>query len=69
MRGVIFAKTIYIVNVQMTGCNGDIIRRIDMAYFDESKAFEVADDMWDHRPKNDPNYLTWVNGPILLDED
>ena len=62
-------KTIYIVNVQMTGCNGDIIRCIDMAYFDESKAFEVADAMWDHRPKNDPNYLTWVNGPILLDAD
>lgn len=62
-------KTIYIVNVQMTGCNGDIIRCIDMAYFDESKAFEAADAMWDHRPKNDPNYLTWVNGPILLDED
>ena len=62
-------KTIYIVNVQMTGCNGDIIRCIDMAYFDESKALEVADTMWDHRPKNDPNYLTWVNGPILLDED
>ena len=62
-------KTIYIVNVQLTGYNGDIINCIDKAYFDENKAFEAANDMWDHRPKNDPNYLTWVNGPILLDED
>ena len=62
-------KTIYIVNVRMTGCNGNIINYIDKAYFDENKAVEAANVMWGHRPKNDPNYLTWVNGPILLDED
>lgn len=62
-------KTIYIVNVRMTGCNGHIINCIDKAYFDEKKAFKALDEMLIHRPANDPNYMVWVNGPILLDED
>ena len=62
-------KTIYIVNVRMTGCNGNIINCIDKAYFDENKASEAASIMWNHRPKNDPNYLTWVKRPILLVEE
>ena len=53
-------KTIYIVNVRMTGCNGNIINCINKAYFDENRAIDAANLMWIYRPKNDPNYLTKI---------
>ena len=62
-------KYIYVVNVRLTGCNGGIINSIDSAYFDKDKAIKVANEMWDHRPENDTNYVTYVTGPILLEED
>ena len=59
-------KYIYILNVRMTGVNGNIIKSVDSAYEYEHDAFKVGEEMWNHRPKDDPNYMVWVNGPIPL---
>ena len=61
-------KKIYMVNVQMTGCNGGIIRFTESAYLSEDKANEVCNAMHD-RYENDPNYMAYVSGPIILYEN
>lgn len=64
-------KYIYILNVRMTGCNGNIIKSIDSAYAYayEHDAFEAGEKKWNHRPKDDPNYMVWVYGPIVFYEN
>ena len=62
-------KTIYIVNVRMTGCNGNIIHVTDRAYTNSDKASELCNEM-NKRHQDDPNFMVYVTGPVpLIEED
>ena len=63
------SKTIYVINTELTGVNGNIIRCIDSAYTSERKALEVCNKMYEELSKNDANFLAYVTGPIVLLED
>ena len=56
-------KTIYVVQVASTGCNGNIINWADSAFTDEQEAIKRRDRM-NRYMKNDPNYFAYVTGPI-----
>ena len=60
-------KYAYIINVQMTGCNGGIIRVSDCAFLDEDAANRYCDERRHYYP-DDPNYMVYVNGPIPINE-
>ena len=59
-------KTIYVVMVRMTGCNGNIIHCVDSAYTNEENAQDVCNRMME-RNQNDSNFIAYVTGPITLD--
>lgn len=59
-------KVIYIVNGASTACNG-IVHWTDSAYTDREHAIEVANRMYEAN-RDDPNYMTYVTGPIPLCE-
>ena len=62
-------KTIYIVNVRMSGCNGSIIHVTDCAYTNSDKAIELCNEMTEPH-QNDPNFMAYVTGPVpLIEED
>ena len=60
-------KYIYLVNVQMTGCNGNILQYSDCAFFDEDAADRYVEERGRYYP-DDPNYIVYVNGPIPINE-
>lgn len=60
-------KYIYILNVQMTGANGGVIHFVDSAFLDVGVATEVQLRM-DELYKDDKNYMSYITGPIMLDE-
>lgn len=60
-------KYIYIVNVQMTGANGSVIHFVDSAFLDVRVAHEVQLRM-DEVYKDDKNYMSYITGPIMLNE-
>ena len=60
-------KVIYIVNGASTARNGGIIHWTDSAYTDMEHATEVANRMYEAN-RDDPNYMTYVTGPIPLYE-
>lgn len=62
-------KIIYVVNVRTTGVLGGIINSIDSAYSSEKKALEVVKKMDKEYLGKDPNYLAYVTGPIVLNEN
>ena len=59
-------KMIYVIQGHSTGCNGGIIHWVDSAYSDAKEAHDQCSEM-NRSMKNDPNYLAYVVGPILLD--
>lgn len=61
-------KNIYVIIGQSTDCNGGIIHWTDIAYIDKQKAIDVCNAMNEAMQRHDPNYMTYVSGPILLDE-
>lgn len=68
MKGLIFMKWIYILNVRVTGSNGGIIHCTDSAYTDSEIAKEACNEMHDCY-KDDPNFMAYITGPILLYEE
>ena len=63
------SKVVYVINTEITGVNGNIIRCIDSAYTSERKALEVCNKMYEELSKNDVNFLAYVTGPIVLSDD
>ena len=61
-------KGIYILNVRMTGANGGIIQFVESAFIDVELAIEQCYRM-DEVYKDDPNYMAYITGPILLNEN
>ena len=59
-------KTIHVVIVQMTGCNGNIIHCVDSAYTNEENAHDACNRMME-RNQNDSNFIAYVTGPKTLD--
>ena len=49
-------KTIHVVIVQMTGCNGNIIHCVDSAYTNEEDAHDACNRMME-RNQNDSNFI------------
>lgn len=60
-------KYIYILNVQMTGAYGGVIHFVDSAFLDAGVAHEVQLRM-DEVYKDDKNYMSYITGPIMLNE-
>ena len=60
-------KYIYILNVQMTGAYGGVIHFVDSAFSELGKAYEVQLRM-DKVYKEDKNYMSYITGPIMLNE-
>ena len=60
-------KYIYILNVQMTGVNGGVIHFVDSAFLDVGVATVVQLRM-DELYKDDKNYMSYITGPIMLNE-
>lgn len=60
-------KVVYIVSGRSTGCNGNIIHWTDCACISEDMALKVCDEM-NQLNQDDPNYLAYVTGPVLLNE-
>lgn len=60
-------KTVYIVNIQTTGCNGGIICSADSAFIFEKTASKRCEELTES-VKDDPNGLVYVTGPIILEE-
>ena len=58
-------KMIYVVQGTSKGYSGNLIHWADSAYFDEKEAHDQCNEM-NRSAKNDPNYLTYVVGPIPL---
>ena len=58
-------KMVYVIQGHSTGCNGGIIHWADGAYLDEKEAHDQCNEM-NRSVNNDPNYLAYVVGPILL---
>ena len=48
-------KYIYILNVRMTGCNGNIIKSVDSAYAYEHDAVKPYEKKKKKQTKDDPN--------------
>ena len=63
------SKTIYVINTELTGVNGNIIHCTDSAYTSKRKALEVCNKMNEELSKNDAHFLAYVTGPITLLED
>ena len=59
-------KVIYIVNGASTACNG-VSYWTDSAYTDKQTAIDVVNRMYEAN-RDDPNYMTYVTGPIPLYE-
>ena len=62
-------KNVYVIAGRSTGCNGNIIYWTDTVYVNKQKAFDVCDEMNRTMQRHDPNYMAYVSGPILLDEE
>lgn len=63
-------KTIYIVNVRMSDCNGSIIHVTACAYTNSDKASELCNEMNEQSCQDDPNFMAYVTGPVpLIEED
>lgn len=60
-------KTVYIVNIRTTGCNGGIINATDSAFIFEKAASKRRDEL-EKYIQDDPNGMVYVTGPIILDE-
>ena len=60
-------KYIYILNVQMTGAYGGVIHFVDSAFSELGRAYEVQRQM-DELYKEDKNYMSYITGPIMLNE-
>ena len=63
------SKTIYAINTELTGVNGNIIHCTDSAYTSKRKALEVCNKMNEELSKNDAHFLAYVTGPIVLLEE
>lgn len=61
-------KTVYIVNIRSTGCNGGIINATDSAFIFEKAAIKRRDELSEYI-KDDPNGMVYITGPIILEED
>lgn len=60
-------RTVYILNVQMTGSNGGVIHFVDEVFLDADVAIEQQRKM-DETYKDDLNYMSYICGPVLLNE-
>lgn len=60
-------KTVYIVNIRTTGCNGGIINATDSAFIFKNAALKRQDEL-SESIKDDPNGLVYITGPIILEE-
>ena len=60
-------KYIYILNVQITGANGCVTHFVDSAFLDVRVAREAQLRM-DELYKDEKNYMSYVTGPIMLNE-
>lgn len=60
-------KTVYIVNIRSTGCNGGIINATDSAFLFENAAAKRCEEL-SESIKDDPNGMVYVTGPIILEE-
>ena len=60
-------KHIYILNVQITGANGCVTHFVDSAFLDVRVAREAQLRM-DELYKDEKNYMSYVTGPIILNE-
>ena len=60
-------KYIYILNVQMTGAYGGVIHFVDSAFSELGRAYEAQLQM-DELYKDDKNYMSYITGPIILNE-
>ena len=61
-------KSVYIINVQMTGGNGNVIHFVDEAYLNVETANKNYEQMTETY-KDDPNFMAYIMGPILLNEN
>ena len=62
-------KTIYIINVSATGCNGGIVHYISEAYTNIDDASRTLEKMH-HLNHGDPNFMAYITGPVpLIEED
>lgn len=61
-------RSIYIINFQMTGCNGNVIHCTQEAFLNLEKAKKGLESITETF-KNDPNFMAYICGPILLNED
>ena len=61
-------RSIYIINFQMTGCNGDVIHCIKDAFLNIEKAKKGLESIT-KLYKDDPNFMAYICGPIVLNED
>ena len=61
-------RTIYVINFQMTGWNGDIIHCIQDAFLNVEKAEKELESIT-KLYKDDPNFMAYICGPIVLNED
>ena len=60
-------KYIYILNVQMTGAYGGLLHFVDSAFLELGRAYEAQLQM-DELYKDDKNYMSYITGPIMLNE-
>ena len=60
-------KHIYILNVQITGANGCVTHFVDSAFLNVGVAREAQLRM-DELYKDEKNYMSYVTGPIMLNE-
>ena len=60
-------KHIYILNVQITGANGGVTHFVDSAFLDVRVAREAQLRM-DELYKDAKNYMSYVTGPVMLNE-
>ena len=63
MKGIAIMKTIYLISVHQTGSNSNIIHSI--AYTDKKVALDICDRMAETY-QDDPNFISYVTGPIIL---
>ena len=61
-------KLVYIINVRMTGALGNVIQFVDEAYLNLETANKNYERMTETY-KDDPNFMAYITGPILLNEN
>ena len=61
-------RTIYVINFRMTGWNGDIGWYSQDAFLSIEKAEKELESIT-KLYKDDPNFMAYICGPIVLNED